>query len=156
MQAIAWSHSPEKPSISLTAAQFKQAEFYKTSLGNTRDRDDDEVYEYCIENECISLGFGGGLDYSGKSEADIRKIGAQEGLGAYDVTAMNLFVNHLKEGSFVVVSNGNRYVRAIGKVTGPYEFKEQSPFPNNPHWNHFRQVEWLIRWKGHPLWRAVQ
>ena len=141
---------PEKHSISLTAAQFKQAEFYKTSLGNTRDRDDDEVYEYCIENECISLGFGGGLDYSGKSEADIRKIGAQEGLGAYDVTAMNLFVNHLKEGSFVVVSNGNRYVRAIGKVTGPYEFKEQSPFPNNPHWNHFRQVDWSYAGKDIP------
>ena len=142
--------SPGEPALSLTASQFEKAEFYKTSLGNTRDRDDDEVYDYCIANGFISLGFGGGLDYSGKSEADIRKIGVQEGLGAYDVTAMNLFVNHLKEGSFVVVSNGNRYVRAIGKVTGPYEFKEQSPFPNNPHWNHFRQVDWSYAGKDIP------
>jgi 5-methylcytosine-specific restriction endonuclease McrBC GTP-binding regulatory subunit McrB len=57
---------------------------------------------------------------------------------------MNLFCNYLKVGNYVVVSYGNFYVRAIGKVTGEYEFKEESPFPNSSDYKHFRGVDWIF------------
>jgi 5-methylcytosine-specific restriction endonuclease McrBC GTP-binding regulatory subunit McrB len=53
---------------------------------------------------------------------------------------MNYFKNYIKKGSYVLVSNGNRYVRALGKVTGDYEYKEDAPF----EFNHFRKVEWIF------------
>tara|TARA_B110000902_G_scaffold77805_2_gene92511 strand:- start:5025 stop:6005 length:981 start_codon:yes stop_codon:yes gene_type:complete len=57
---------------------------------------------------------------------------------------MNLFCNYLKVGNYVVISNGNKYVRAIGKVVGDYEYIETSPFPNSTSFNHFRKVEWIF------------
>ena len=129
--------------IGMTSKEFDRSQFFKLSLGNTLDSADDEVYDYCIENNCISIGFGGGVDYSARSEKDIREMGAAAGLGSYDVTAINMFTNHLEPGSIVVVSKGNRYVRAIGRITGDYEFREDSPFVNNMHWRHFRSVEWI-------------
>ena len=35
-------------------------------------------------------------------------------------------------------------MRAIGVVTGDYEYFEESPFPNSTSWNHFRKVTWLF------------
>lgn len=60
-----------------------------------------------------------------------------------EVTAaqqMNYFIHYLKKGNYVLVSNGNKYIRALGKVTGDYEYWEDSPI----HYNHFRKVEWLF------------
>ena len=39
-----------------------------------------------------------------------------------------------------IISNGNKYVRAIGKVIGDYEYVAESPI----RYNHFRKVEWLF------------
>lgn len=46
--------------------------------------------------------------------------------------------------------NGNYYVRAIGKVVGDYEYVQDSPFQNNPTYNHFRKVEWIYKEKDIP------
>lgn len=142
--------------IGMTSKEFERAQFFKLSLGNTLDSADDEVYDYCIENNCISIGFGGGMDYTAKSEREIREMGAEDQLGSYDVTAINMFVNHLEPGSVVVVSKGNRYVRAIGRITGDYEFREDSPFVNNMHWRHFRSVEWIYHGDDIPAKQLYQ
>lgn len=142
--------------IGMTSKEFERAQFFKLSLGNTLDSADDEVYDYCIENNCISIGFGGGVNYSARSEKDIREMGAAAGLGSYDVTAINMFANHLEPGSIVVVSKGNRYVRAIGRITGDYEFREDSPFVNNMHWRHFRSVEWIYHGNDIPAKQLYQ
>jgi len=130
--------------LSLDKKEFDNTHFFKMSLGNTQNQEDSEVYEYCIENNFISLGFGNGLDFTNKDEREIKSLGQKEGLGRFDVQAMNLFCNDLKVGNYVVISNGNSYVRAIGKVIGEYEYTENSPFPNNNTWNHFRKVDWLF------------
>ena len=57
---------------------------------------------------------------------------------------MNLFSNYLKIGNYVVISYGNKYVRAVGKVTGDYEYRDDSELPNNLHYKHFRSVEWIF------------
>ena len=32
----------------------------------------------------------------------------------------------------------------MGKVTGDYEYRDDSELPNNPHYKHFRSVEWIF------------
>lgn len=130
--------------ISLSTEEYEKAHFYKMSLGNTQDENDNEIYEYCIENNCISIGFGDQLDFTGKDEKEIRSFGNDNDLDSFSIQAMNLFSNYLKIGNYVVISYGNKYVRAVGKVTGDYEYRDDSELTNNLHYKHFRSVEWIF------------
>ena len=130
--------------ISLTEEDFDKSHFYKMSLGNSQEDDDQDIFDYCIENNCISIGFGEGLDFTGKDEKELKIFGREKGLKTFPIQAINLFKNYLKGNNYVVISKGNNYVRAIGKVVGEYEYLEESPFPNNPTFNHFRKVEWIF------------
>ena len=130
--------------ISLTQEDFDKSHFYKMSLGNSQEDDDQDIFDYCIENNCISIGFGEGLDFTGKDEKELKIFGREKGLKTYPIQAINLFKNYLKVNNYVVISRGNNYVRAIGKVVGEYEYLEESPFPNNPTFNNFRKVEWIF------------
>jgi len=130
--------------MALSQEEYEKAHFYKMSLGNTQNEDDNEIFDYCIENNCITIGFGQGLNFTGKGEKELRLFGQENSLEAFPIQAMNLFCNYLKVDNYVVISYGNFYVRAIGKVTGEYEFKEESPFPNNSDYKHFRSVEWIF------------
>lgn len=130
--------------ISLSTEEYEKAHFYKMSLGNTQDESDNEIYEYCIENNCISIGFGNQLDFTGKDEKELRSFGNDNDLDSFSIQAMNLFSNYLKIGNYVVISYGNKYVRAVGKVTGDYEYRDDSELPNNLHYKHFRNVEWIF------------
>jgi 5-methylcytosine-specific restriction endonuclease McrBC GTP-binding regulatory subunit McrB len=130
--------------ISLSTEEYEKAHFYKMSLGNTQDESDNEIYEYCIENNCISIGFGNQLDFTGKDEKELRSFGNDNDLDSFSIQAMNLFSNYLKIGNYVVISYGNKYVRAVGKVTGDYKYRDDSELPNNLHYKHFRSVEWIF------------
>ncbi len=130
--------------VSLSIEDYEKAHFYKMSLGNTLDESDNEIYEYCIENNCITIGFGNQLDFTEKDEKKLRTFGNDNNLGSFDIQAMNLFSNSLKIGNYVVISYGNKYVRAVGKVTGNYEYRDDSELPNNLHYKHFRSVEWIF------------
>lgn len=130
--------------IALTEEDFEKSSFYKMSLGNSQEDNDNDIFDYCVTNNCITIGFGDGLDFTGKDERDLKLYGRDNGLEVYPIQAMNLFKNYLKKENYVVISNGNNYIRAIGKVTGDYEYFEESPFPNNPTFNHFRKVEWMF------------
>ena len=113
-------------------------------LGTRKDESDNEIYEYCIENNCISIGFGNQLDFTEKDEKELRSFGNDNDLDSFSIQAMNLFSNYLKIGNYVVISYGNKYVRAVGKVTGDYEYRDDSELPNNLHYKHFRSVEWIF------------
>lgn len=129
--------------LNMSIDEFSKAQFYKMSLGNTQLEDDMEIYEYCKENNCITIGFGEQIDFTGKDERQVNELGRDERLSDDAIRSINYFKNYLKVGNYVLISNGNYYVRAIGKVTGEYEYKV-SPFEINPTYNHFRSVEWLI------------
>lgn len=133
-----------KSLISLSTEEFEKAHFYKMSLGNTQDENDNEIYEYCIENNYISIGFGNQLDFTGKDEKDLRSFGNDNDLDSFSIQAMNLFSNYLKIGNYVVISYGNKYVRAVGRVTGNYEYRDDTELPNNLHYKHFRSVDWIF------------
>ena len=44
--------------LSLSQDEFDKAHFYKMSLGNSQSDLDNEIYDYCIQNNCIALGMG--------------------------------------------------------------------------------------------------
>jgi predicted Mrr-cat superfamily restriction endonuclease len=52
------------------------------------------------------------------------------------------FATKMREGDFVVTSDGERRQLVVGRVTGPYEWREDSPIPGM---RHLRPVEWLGR-----------
>ena len=130
--------------ITLTDAQYEKANFYKLSLGNSQNSDDDKIYEYCIKNNCIALGWGDDFDYtSAKNEEEIAKIAEAntpdiiENVKAF----MSRFKLYLKVGDYVIISKGNLKIRAIGKVTGEYRYEKNSAI----RYYHFRSVQWIVK-----------
>jgi len=131
--------------INLTDGEFEKASFYKISLGNSQKAEDDAIYDYCINNNCIALGYGKNIDFSNaKDEKEIEKI-VELNLSIDEVkntkTFMNAFKIYLQAGDYVIISNGNLKIRAIGKVTGDYKFVKDSPI----RYHQFRSVEWVLK-----------
>jgi Cdc6-like AAA superfamily ATPase len=128
--------------VRLSDEDFKKAQFFKVSLGNTNKEEDDEIYQYCMENGKISVGYLDHLDLSEKSESEIKEVVLESsGLSNFSSRAMNYFIHYLKKGHYVLVSKGNSIVRAIGQVKGDYEYKPDAPIS----YPHFRDVDWLVK-----------
>lgn len=116
--------------------------FYKMSLGYIYS--DDGIYDYCTENNVIALGYGGDIDYTDcDSHQGVHDKVENEYYGDDEpssvVSLVNCFKNNLKRDDIVIISGGNKSVRAIARVTGEYYFDDSTEI----HYNHFREVEWL-------------
>jgi 5-methylcytosine-specific restriction protein B len=130
----------------------KKIDFYKMSLGDTSTSEGEEIYTYCIQNNCISLGWGGNNDYSAienstnwdqvknKFEKLYNPEGSQE-KSPYGFRAIFYFKNLIQKNDVVLISNGNFKIRAIGKITGEYEYRKNAMIEHH----HFRKVEWLLK-----------
>lgn len=127
--------------VSLTQEEFKKAIFYKISLGDSTKEEDRAIYEYCINNNLIAIGFGENIDFTGKNEEEVKEIVSTNKLDSFTADAINRFKTALKIGNYVLVSNGNNFVRALGKVIGEYEYKTGTDI----RYNHFRKVEWIFK-----------
>ncbi|GEO03360.1 hypothetical protein AAE02nite_10240 [Adhaeribacter aerolatus] len=129
-----------KALINIKESDYQNANFYKISLGDVNKPEDQAIYDYCIENSCISIGFMGGYDLTDKTINDFNQIVQDNNWSRYAAQAMNYFNHYLQVGDYFIVSKGNYKVRAIGKVIGSYYYDENAPIPSY----HFRKVEWLI------------
>lgn len=125
----------------------------KVSLGNSNVQEDDAIYDYCIKNNCIAIGFGEDINFEGVStKAEIRKKFKENGIeitstSDFNVSAIERFVLWMKKGQLVFVSNGNRKLRSIGVVEGDYYYEEESPIP----YKQFRKVKWLHKEVNLPI-----
>ena len=126
--------------FSISDSDFNKATYYKISLGNTNNADDDSIYEWCIEHGYIALGWGDDIDFTGKSEAEIRHL-VPDTLEKTASQCVNYFIHYIKQNDYVIVTYGNYKFRAIGRVTGEYEYKKIDGL----HYNQFRKVEWLLK-----------
>ena len=126
--------------LSWSVEQFRKASFYKLSLGAFYNPSDKPIYEYCRDNSYIAIGFGQENDFTGLSESQIVEKCDELNLEVTAAQQMNYFIHYLKKGNYVIIGNGNKYVRAIGKVVGDYEYVAESTI----QYNHFRKVEWLF------------
>jgi hypothetical protein len=125
----------------LNESEMQNAQIYKISLGDINDPEDQAIYDYCIENSCIAIGFMYGNDLTNKTEEEIYKIAAGNDEGRYAAQALCYFSLYLKKDNYFLVSKGLSKVRAIGKVSGPYFYDKEAPI----RYKHFRKVEWLLK-----------
>ena len=122
----------------------KTINVHKMSLGDTSSKDDNVIFDYCIENNCIALVYGQNIDYTDcKTKNDIENKLLLEGIDSddriYTITAMNKFRLNVSIGDIVIISSGNLKIRAIAKVMGDYYYDSNTDIP----YKHFRKVQWL-------------
>jgi 5-methylcytosine-specific restriction enzyme B len=119
---------------------------WKMSLGNTQI-DESEIYDECISGGYALLGYGKNIDFSEcKSTDDIRARYEDAGFDLADlpdfaVGSVVTFVLKVKVGDLLVVTDGNFKFRAIGQVTGDYEFAPKPDMPDG--FAQKRRVKWL-------------
>ncbi|MDZ4567228.1 McrB family protein [Bacillus cereus] len=120
-----------------------EIEFYKMSLGGIQEEDGEDIYNYCIDNNCVALGWGGNIDYKGcLDRQDVHEKFYSCNTGddrVFNVDAINRFKNWMKKDDIIFISQGNHKIRAIAKVIGEYNYIEDSEI----RYKHFREVEWL-------------
>jgi 5-methylcytosine-specific restriction protein B len=125
------------------AAMGTTTTIWKMSLGNRSE--ENHIYEECIRENRILLGWGRDLDYSVvASRADIvRMLGGanEEGKPPSGVTAVNYFVREMKQGDLVIIADGNSKFRAVGEVTGNYVHLPRDE--EGDEFSQSRSVRWL-------------
>jgi hypothetical protein len=135
-----------KPAAGKTPAIDRNRKIFKMSLGRSWASEDDAIYQDAISGGYVVLGWGGDVNWSDASydawEA-IKERWRQDHPDATgndpNMSQMYTFRINMQIGSLVVISDGNRKFRAVGEITGPYQFV---PGPNGEY-NHRRSVHWL-------------
>lgn len=118
---------------------------WKMSLGNTMEGEGD-VYEDCLANNYVLLGWGDNIDFSNCSTYESVKAQiaseqqSSEGTSNYMGVAVNTFKNIIKSGDIVIVSDGNHKFRAIAEITGEYNYL---PNDEREYYHQMRSVKWL-------------
>lgn len=115
---------------------------WKMSLGNTLG-DDSVIYDECIDNNYIALGYGRDIDFSdcGTKQATKEKLSQEKEVGKndFELTAVHNLKNIMKNGDLIIVSDGNLKFRAIAEVTGDYRFLNNE---ERSDYQQIRQVKW--------------
>ena len=118
---------------------------WKMSLGNTL-KDDDDIYEECLEEGYVLLGYGGELDFSDCHDRASVKAHIEQQWDKtiesndYTLTSVNAFKNQIKQGDLIIVSDGNYKFRAIAEVTGDYQYLSPE---DRARYQQMRPVRWL-------------
>jgi hypothetical protein len=122
---------------------------FKMSIGEAANPDDAHLFEEAIEGGYTLLGFGD-IDWSDQRfanrEAIIEAVKAHGEIDGAEPNAMSgrvqmpfIFRNWVKQGDIIVVSKGNLLFRAIGEVSGDYEYQPRG----DGTYSHRRAVKWL-------------
>lgn len=141
------ANEPQKKVFSIPENEFQKAAFWKISLGEANNQVDPEIYDYCLEKNRIALGFGSEINFTGKNDAEITEAYKEFYPMSTEISMINYFKNWAKVGDYVVVSNGNQFVRAIGKIAGDYFYDAEATIK----YKHFRKVEWLVKDEDIPV-----
>lgn len=134
----------DAPSFDIPKEKFEQP-VNKISLGDSTNESDQKIYEYCIQNDCIAIGFGEDIDFTGITDTiEIRERFKKAGIDVesasdFNVAAIQRLILWMQPDQLVLVSNGNKRIRAIGEVSGDYYFDKDTPI----RYSQFRKVNWL-------------
>jgi len=118
---------------------------WKMSLGESQS-DESYLFDECVQQGYVLLGYGETRDFSGCTNADMIKqrfseSGVELGKNDYALTAVNTFVNKINVGDLVVATDGNLKFRAIGEITGDYQLMDREE--QGDHYGQSRSVKWL-------------
>ena len=113
---------------------FSKTRVLKMSLGE-KGKDDAEIFDYCLENNVVGLGWGGDKDFS-----QCNKRGDFKSLDdTWGAVAMEIFKSWMQIGDVILISDGTKSIKAIARIVGDYEFHKDVPIVMCQ----FRKVEWL-------------
>lgn len=132
-------------------AELGQRRIWKMSLGNTLG-EDASIYQECLAGGYVLLGYGGAIDFTGcSSRQNVQERFAKAGVVPdnpatdYGITSVTAFVSRMQMGDLIVVSDGNFKFRAIGEVSGDYQFKPHADLPGD--YSQMRAVKWLRQYQ---------
>lgn len=122
---------------------------WKMSLGNTLE-DEDYIFDECITNDYVLLGYGDNIDFSGCDKRSQVKEKLELAYNKpiesnnYSLTSVHTFKNIMKVGDLIVVSDGNHKFRAIAEITDDYEFLDTD---ERVGYQQLRRVKWLRQYQ---------
>ena len=128
---------------STDAVDISNKTLWKMSLGNTL-KDNDFIYDHCIEEGEIRHGAGGNFDLAGCSTRHaVRQCFEDSGVNVTEkrgsISLAHMFKNEMKVGDLVIITDGNLKFRAIGEITGEYEWL---PDEDLLSYSQTRKVKW--------------
>lgn len=137
----------------LSGKPLRERTIFKMSLGAAGTSEGRKVFQACIENGIVLLGWGDNIDFSECRNADevLKKATDSNAFENPKVAAgyIDTFKHNVRVGDIIVASHGNRAFQAIGEVLDEYEFLEA---PLAEHFHQKRAVRWLAVYEAkHPV-----
>lgn len=114
---------------------------FQMSLGSMSDKSGEQVFEESIESGIALFGFNS-VDWTDPKydsfEEIERRMETEPGSQPKEPRMLHMFRNQVQDGDVFIVSKGKSRFRAIGIVSGPYEYQQRST-----GYNHRRAVNWI-------------
>ncbi|WP_236782871.1 AAA family ATPase [Aliivibrio fischeri] len=132
---------------------LSKRKIWKMSLGNTQTDEGEMVFNECIENNYLLLGYGGNINFEGcdstlKIKEKFIDAGYQLKPQDYNVTSVNTLVNKMSVGDIVIISDGNHKFKAIAEIISNYSFIDD----DRDWYFQKRDVKWLMIFdEGRPV-----
>ena len=130
------------------AINLSDRQVFKMSIGRANVASEEYLFEEAISEGHALLGWED-IDFTDDRFSDVDEIlqacqeqGTREGdvtLQSGQVAMLDVFRNQMEIGDIVVVTKGNGFFRAIGEVTGNYEYHQR----DSRVYSHRRAVRWL-------------
>lgn len=137
----------EEEGLALPEEVFNRNRFFKISLGDSTNPDDDDIFQYCIENDLAAIGYLYDIDCTSlTSKKEIEKKAVEKGYSSdeFGIKALERFKLKINEGDVIFVSDGNLKLRAVG-IARSVNGKDYYYDPHSEiSYNHFRHVEWIL------------
>ncbi len=137
---------PVAPSGNVITLDGRQV--FKMSIARANVASEDYLFDEALSEGHTLLGWED-IDFTDDKFSDINEIlkacreqGRREGevtLQSGQVSQVEVFRNQLEIGDIIVVTKGNSLFRAIGEITGTYEYHQRA----NRTYCHRRSVRWL-------------
>jgi 5-methylcytosine-specific restriction protein B len=133
----------------LSGKPLTERKVFKMSLGVAGSPEGKLAFQDAVSNGVVLLGWGDNVDFSdcegqAAMRAKLEEVGGHENPESQS-RYMSVFKDELSIGDLIIVSQGNNAFRAIGEVTGEYEFLE-APFGGRYHQS--RPVRWIAVFEG--------
>lgn len=134
----------------LSGKPLKERTIYKMSLGIAGSNEGKQAFQECIKGDFVLLGWGQDIDFSDCTGLDqiakrIEEINKEIEKPESQARYVKVFKEDLQVGDIVIASQGNRAFRAIGEVTGEYDYREEAVAGR---YHQIRAVRWLAVFDG--------